>query len=388
MGSSRPRVSVVIPARNEAAFIRPCIASVRRVLLGVGIRPEIIVVDDGSTDGTAAAVRHCPADWGVRLVRRTKAGGKGAAVLDGFSRATGELVAFIDADLELPAADLLPMIERAEDDPNLTCVVAARARDSRRLGERVSSTVARRLIRAVLRLGVSDTQAGLKLFPGWFAREVLPRTVRERGWLFDIEMLLLAKEHRLRLAEVPVEVRAVRPRSAGAGAMLRAVPALLRYAARRWRPLWAKSAVRRSLPRALRFLAVGLTNTAVDLLTFLGLLALRPPGRDVLLAAAYAVVAWGIASLSGYLLHSKVTFRARLPVVGFYLVTGTAVGLQALCTVIGTGSAMPHGPLLGKAVGMGLSGLVSFLGYGALARRRAQRQPRPLKLSPAATDEA
>jgi dolichol-phosphate mannosyltransferase len=383
----RPRVSVVIPARDEAAYIRRCIASVRRVLLASRVRAEIIVVDDGSTDGTAEAVAHCPASWEVRLLRREVPGGKGAAVLLGFTHAQGDLVAFIDADLELPPEKLLAMIRRAGQGPGETCVVASRTRDSRRPLERMSSHLARRLIAAVLRLGVSDTQAGLKLFPGWFARDVLPQAVQERGWLFDIEMLLLAREHRLELAEVPVQVHAVRPRSAKAGTMLRALPALMRYAARRWRHAPPRALSRREFMRTLRFLAVGLTNTMIDLLAFIGLLALRPPGRDPFLAALYAVAAWAMASASGYLLHSRVTFRAKLPVAGFYLVTGSAVGLQALCTVIGTSAGFPHGPLLGKAFGMVLSGLVSYLGYRELAQRRWVHRRRMPKVSASPSEE-
>ncbi len=129
-------------------------------------------------------------------------------------------------------------------------------------------------------------------------------------------------------------------------------------------------------------------NSAVDLLAFLGLLALWPPGRNPLLAALYAVIAWGVASASGYLLHSRFTFQTRLSVTGFYLVTGSAVSLQALCTVLGTGSGIPHGPLLGKAVGMGLSGLVSYLGYRELAHRRSPRRQRPSQVPAAAPEES
>jgi dolichol-phosphate mannosyltransferase len=384
----RPRVSVIIPARNESAYIGACVASVRSALLGSEILPEVIVVDDGSTDNTADVVRRCPSSWGVRLVRLRASEGKGAAVLAGFRQARGELVAFIDADLELPAQGLVPMIRQAGHAPGLTCVVAARTRDSRRLSERVSSTLLRRVICMVLRLGISDTQAGLKVFPGWFARDVLPFAVQEHGWLFDIEMLLLAREHGLQLAEVPMEVHAVRPRSAGASVILQSLPSLLRYAARRWRPSLREAAAGTSTPKTARFLAVGLLNTGVDLLAFLGLLALRPIGRDPLLAAAYAVIAWGVASVCSYLLHSGYTFRARLPVAGFYLVTGSAVGLQALCTVIGTATGGGLGAIFGKAAGMGLSGVISYLGYNHLAGRGATLGARPAKLAPRHLEEA
>jgi glycosyltransferase involved in cell wall biosynthesis len=98
-----PLVSIVVPAYNEATTIE----EVLRRLSAVPFRTEVIVVDDGSTDGTAdrAAVE------GVRLIRRPRNAGKGAAVRDGIAATTGAIVVIQDADLEYDPKDLPRLLD-------------------------------------------------------------------------------------------------------------------------------------------------------------------------------------------------------------------------------------------------------------------------------------
>jgi glycosyltransferase involved in cell wall biosynthesis len=108
MADSAPLLSVVVPAYNEAATI----ADVLHRVAALELDMEIIVVDDGSTDGTAAAVEAVAAELPVvRLVRDGRNRGKGAAVRRGIAASRGELVVIQDADLEYDPADLPRLLD-------------------------------------------------------------------------------------------------------------------------------------------------------------------------------------------------------------------------------------------------------------------------------------
>jgi len=120
--TTAPRtLSVIIPAYNEAQTIAHVIDQVCAVDLN-GLRKEIVVVDDGSTDGTQAALAPLRASGVVEVVVRPVNRGKGAAIKTGLERATGDLVIIQDADLELSPAEyprmVAPFVEEAA-----TCVV-------------------------------------------------------------------------------------------------------------------------------------------------------------------------------------------------------------------------------------------------------------------------
>jgi len=101
-------LSIVIPAYNEERFVGTLLERIKAVdLASAGFRPELIVVDDCSTDRTAQVVEGIS---GVHLVRQPKNAGKGAAVRAGIAAATGEYLMIQDADLEYAPADYLPML--------------------------------------------------------------------------------------------------------------------------------------------------------------------------------------------------------------------------------------------------------------------------------------
>jgi len=206
----RVRLTVVIPAYNEAGRLP---STLRRVFAHLveppGCLPaEVVVVDDGSADDTAAAARAVPAPPGVGLVvlRHDANRGKGAAVRTGFAASRGELVLLSDADLSSPMSELGRLL--AVHDSS-TVAIGSRAVD-RSLIEvpqpwcrDLMGRAFNRLVRVLVLPGFADTQCGFKLFPGTVARD-LASVQRLDGFAFDVELLVLARRWGLHVLEVPV----------------------------------------------------------------------------------------------------------------------------------------------------------------------------------------
>ncbi len=202
------RLSVVIPAYRESDRIGDTVARVRAELAPVapGRELEVVVVDDGSGDGTAEAARAAAADQVVVLPANR---GKGAAVRAGVLAATGRTIAFTDADLSYPPgqiADLLAEVEAGWDvvvgsRVHTETSTLVRARAVRELGGRLINLTTH----AVLLGAHRDTQCGLKAFRSDVGRSLFART-RVDGFAFDVELFHLAERDRLSLREVPVQV--------------------------------------------------------------------------------------------------------------------------------------------------------------------------------------
>jgi glycosyltransferase involved in cell wall biosynthesis len=206
-------VSLVIPAYDEEMCIG---RSLREVMNCVATYPafrEVIVVDDGSTDRTAAIVEDCRKEHTAArayliLLRHERNQGKGAAVRTGLSRATGDIVAFTDADLSSPMSELpalLGPILAGECD----IVVGSRALDRSLIATRQSrfretaGKIFNVLVRLLTGLPIYDTQCGFKAFRRGKIGPIL-RLQRVETFAFDVEMLYLASRMGLTIREIPV----------------------------------------------------------------------------------------------------------------------------------------------------------------------------------------
>jgi putative flippase GtrA len=202
------RLSVVVPAYGEADRIG---GTVRRLgealedIRGAG-GCEVVVVDDGSSDGTADAALAAGAD---QVVVQPRNRGKGAAVRAGVMAARGRTIAFTDADLAY-APDQVRRVLAAIEDGWDVAIGDRRHPDSRTLApapplRALGSRIINWLGYVVLLGSFRDTQGGLKAFRSDVARFVFARA-RVDGFAFDIEVLHLVERHQLSLVEVPVEV--------------------------------------------------------------------------------------------------------------------------------------------------------------------------------------
>lgn len=200
------RLSVVIPAFEEAPRIAAAVEQVRDALADVGGGVEIVVVDDGSSDGTADVAKAAGADTVVVLPANR---GKGAAVRAGVLAARGRTVAFTDADLAYSPDQLLGLLEEVEHGWD----VVVGSRHHRASTTVVPTTRLRRLGSDVINWSTSmvvlgayrDTQAGLKAFRSDAARAIFSRSTVDR-FGFDVEVFVVAERNGLSVREVPVRV--------------------------------------------------------------------------------------------------------------------------------------------------------------------------------------
>jgi glycosyltransferase involved in cell wall biosynthesis len=195
-------LSLVIPAYNEEAGIAQAIAEADDALRQLALTYEILIVDDGSSDGTAQAVREASRDRScVRLLRHTVNRGYGAALRTGFETARGARVAFTDADCQFDLADLARLLPLTETHP----VVAGYRVDRQDSWLRkFYSRGYNRLVRTLLGTAVRDVDCALKVF----RREALQRLLPESGGFFvNAEMLTRARQLGMAVAEVGVRHR-------------------------------------------------------------------------------------------------------------------------------------------------------------------------------------
>jgi len=156
-----PAISVVVPMRNEAPNVGPLVAEIAAALSGVA--HEIVLVDDGSADGTAEAARAAPAP--VRLMRHAASCGQSAAIVTGIRAARAPWIATLDGDGQNDPADIPRLWERARREGAGTMVAGWRTTRRDTATKRLTSRVANRVRARLLGDATPDTGCGLKVFP-------------------------------------------------------------------------------------------------------------------------------------------------------------------------------------------------------------------------------
>jgi dolichol-phosphate mannosyltransferase len=219
--SRRPGLSLVVPAYNEAAVIEQAVAEANAALARVVSRFEVLVVDDGSTDETASAVRSLlPRFPRTKLLTHPANRGYGAALRTGFEAARFDLIAFTDADCQFDLTDLGRMLPLTA---NVPIVVGYRRDRQDPWRRRFYSWGYNVLTRTLLGTRVRDCDCALKLFRRAVLDDLLPES---RGFFVNTEMLTRARQRGYPLAELPVTHR---PRLKGESKVsVREVPRVLR----------------------------------------------------------------------------------------------------------------------------------------------------------------
>lgn len=205
-------VSVVIPAYNEANVLPQALERLDVFLERSGANErQILVVDDGSTDGTARAVEALGLA-GVEVLRHSCNRGKGAAVRTGVLETDGDVVIVTDADGNYLHDNAAPFLEALRSGADIVLASRAHAASRWRVAPGALRYICRRrvmgrlfnsLVRAFTGLGLADTQTGLKFLRGHVARELFRDLVIE-GFAYDVELLYRAAARGFRTVELPL----------------------------------------------------------------------------------------------------------------------------------------------------------------------------------------
>lgn len=206
-------LSIVIPTLNEEHKIDKDILEISRFLKDSNLSGEVIVVDDGSTDTTAAVARSVtvPDGIGLNVIRYEQNRGKGYAIRTGMNASKGEFAMFCDSGLCIPMSYALKGLELIKKG---TCDIAHASRRHPDTLIRRSTSLHRKLVSMAFRtfvppiMGIqsrlSDTQCGFKIYRGAVARELYSECTSD-GFMFDIEIILRAERRGHRIDEFGIE---------------------------------------------------------------------------------------------------------------------------------------------------------------------------------------
>lgn len=199
-------ISVILPAYNESDNVGRSIGSLSNLMRVTSMPYEILLVDDGSTDGTRQMASRATFDPHVRVVGYGRNMGKGYALRYGTLFAKGDIVVFIDSDSEI---DLTTLKRYMMLSKNADIIIASK----RHPGSNVSQPMRRKilslgfhcLVSILTGIRVSDTQTGLKVFRTESLRRIMPLLSVKR-YAFDVEVLTVAQLLNMRIVEIPVNL--------------------------------------------------------------------------------------------------------------------------------------------------------------------------------------
>jgi glycosyltransferase involved in cell wall biosynthesis len=207
MSPAAPELSIIIPSYNEESRLPPTLERIAAYLSTSKRAAEVLVVDDGSQDGTAAVAEYfrikIPT---LRVVSNGVNRGKGYGVRHGMQEARGRIALFTDADLSAPIEEADKLIEALETND---IAIGSRAMDRSLITVHESrfrefaGIIFNKIVRIILWLPFVDTQCGFKAFQRERCGIIFEQQTIER-FGFDPELLYLARRHGLRAVEIPV----------------------------------------------------------------------------------------------------------------------------------------------------------------------------------------
>ncbi len=202
------KISIVIPAYNEEGRILATISKIQEYTDKFYPDYEVVVVNDGSIDGTAQKIQEMMKDnKKISLIDNKINRGKGFAVKDGILKSIGDVILFMDADGSTPIESLsalLPFIDQGAD----VVISSRRIRGAKILDDQPIQRIFlgwifRKITQSLTHLEIVDTQNGFKLFKAGAAKDIFSKVTID-GWAFDVEALVIANRFGYKCTEVPI----------------------------------------------------------------------------------------------------------------------------------------------------------------------------------------
>jgi dolichyl-phosphate beta-glucosyltransferase len=208
---SLPRLAVVIPAYNEEQRILSTLERVDEYFRAQDYEAKIIVVSDGSKDGTNRLAEDFAKEHpNFSLLAYTPNRGKGYAVRRGMLEAEAELILFSDADLATPIEEVEKLLERIDDGADVAIGSRPLRESNLEIRQPIHREMLGRTFNAFVQMlairGIKDTQCGFKLVKRDPAKEIFSRCTFD-GFSFDFEVLRIARDLGYRIDEVPIRWR-------------------------------------------------------------------------------------------------------------------------------------------------------------------------------------
>jgi glycosyltransferase involved in cell wall biosynthesis len=201
-------LSFVIPAYNEEFYIEDTLGTLDLVVKDKSFQYEIVVVDDGSRDKTfAKALQYSKRNGHVKVIRYDRNVGKGFAIKTGVMKSTGDVVIFVDGDMEIDLNTLSSYVKALD---NADIAIATKWHPNSLVSVSFSRKMLSRtfnvLTRILIGFNLKDTQVGLKVMKRSAVDKIFPRLAVKR-YAFDVELLALAHMYDLKIAEMPVKLK-------------------------------------------------------------------------------------------------------------------------------------------------------------------------------------
>lgn len=204
---SQPRLSIVIPAYNEARRLPKTLPQVAQFVEQQDFPVEVLLVNNRSTDDTGAIAASFAETHPFFRVIDQPIPGKGAAVKAGLEAASGEMLFMADADLSMPIEQVLRFIPPYLQEVDIA-IASRELPGSNRIGEppyrHLMGRIFNLVVKTVAMPGLQDTQCGFKCFRREVALDILPFQTID-GWTFDVELLFIARKKGYQIQEVAID---------------------------------------------------------------------------------------------------------------------------------------------------------------------------------------
>ncbi len=199
-------ISVVVPVYHESAILRANVMRLKKAMDALKQNYEILVMVDGSTDGSREIAEKLASNR-VRVLNSETRLGRGASLRNAMAAAKGDLVMYTDADLAVDLAYLGPLLHEVEEGADISTgsrLMSASEVRGRSLLREFFSRSYNRMLRLLFRTSIKDHQCGFKAFRKSSVLPILDE-VKARHWFWDSELLIRAQDNGLRVAEIPVK---------------------------------------------------------------------------------------------------------------------------------------------------------------------------------------